>query len=79
MQNTDTDRLRLWAMQAIIDEALARCQAIAEYRDTVETTTLVDFFTVMSDASTKLSHLRWYDDAGITKGVTVYKQVIQNL
>jgi hypothetical protein len=79
MQNTDTDRLRIWAMKDIIDEALARCQVMAECYDTVETKTLVDFFSVMSDASTKLSHLRWCDDASISKGVVVYKQIIQNL
>ena len=68
---------RVYVIKDLIDSALEKSQSIAS--DSVPKEFVTDLLEILSEASNKISNLRWADSGSFPIGVAVYKQTIKNL
>jgi len=79
MQGQFDNIQRLWALKDIVDVAVAKYHIICEEKNQDSEKKVSELIKIVSDATNKLSHMRWTDDYGLSRGVGVYTTAINNL
>jgi hypothetical protein len=79
MQGQFDNIQRLWALKDIVDVAVTKYHIICEEKNQDSEKKVSELIKIVSDATNKLSHMRWTDDYGLSRGVGVYTTAINNL
>lgn len=73
------NRERLRAVLAIVEAANKKTQELCADRACVPVQSLLDLMQLVTDATSKVTHMRWTDSAGLRHGVGIYIQTIENI
>ena len=70
---------KVWAIKSIVELAAAKSQEISKKNDANCNQSLLELMTIVSDATEKVSNLRWTDVNGLQHGVRIYSRAINNI
>jgi hypothetical protein len=79
MQEQFDNIQKLWALKSIVDVAVTKYHKICEGENQDSEKKVSELIKIVSDATNKLSHMRWTDNYGLYCGVRIYTTAINNL
>ena len=79
MPDTFRDIHKIWALKEIVLSAADKCKILCEKDDIVSKQSMLSLMLIVSDATEKITNLRWTDADGLHYGVKTYLQAIDNL
>lgn len=79
MQEPFDNIQRVWALKTIIESATAKSQEICKNADSNSQKSISQLMNIVSDATNKISHMRWTDNDALNYGIMVYTNAIDNL
>jgi hypothetical protein len=79
MQEPFDNIQRVWALKSIVECAHIKYQKICKYNDCESTQSISELMNIVSDATNKISRMRWVDQDSLHHGVAIYVDAIDNL
>jgi hypothetical protein len=76
MQKTFDNIHKVWALQTIVELATAKSQELGKKNDV---DSMLELMLIVSDATKKISNMKWTDSQGLHCGVRIYSRAINNL